>query len=371
MGLRRGALESMGVNAVFWNGKTVLLTGHTGFKGGWLALWLQHLGAKVIGYALPPNTEPNLFEQAGVADGMTSIYGDVRDGAHLASVVMEYRPDIVFHLAAQPLVRYSYEFPTETYAVNVMGTVNMLDAVRHSPSVRVCQIITTDKCYENREWDYPYREIDRLGGHDPYSSSKACAELVSASYRQSYFSLPGMASVATARAGNVIGGGDWALDRILPDCIRALGCNQPINVRNPAAIRPWQHVLEPLSGYLLLAEKQWSGPQEFGNAWNFGPGAETMTVGALVDQVLAAWGEGSRKAPAHAAVAPHEAGILKLDISKAESRLGWHPVYDTARAIFQTVRWYRESQSLSAGGAVRDLCLAQIAEYSALTRKSE
>lgn len=365
MGNWSSSMEGLGVSAAFWKGKTVLVTGHTGFKGGWLSVWLQRMGANVVGYALAPNTIPNLFELAQVGTGMVSVIGDIRNAEHLASVFAQYRPDIVFHLAAQPLVRYSYANPAETYAVNVLGTVNVLDAVRRCDSVRVCQIITTDKCYENREWDYPYREIDRLGGHDPYSSSKACAELVVASYVASFFKDPATTSISSVRAGNVIGGGDWAAERLLPDCIRALQCGEPIVVRNPSAVRPWQHVLEPLSGYLWLAQRQWDSPTQFGGAWNFGPGSsECLSVGELVQTITAVWGEGTWRVANPGVEQPHEAGLLKLDITKAKAQLHWYPVYTNVQAVEECVGWYKAAALVKHDAlAVRALCHRQIDRY--------
>ena len=371
MGFRKSALEDLEVSVAFWSGKTVLVTGHTGFKGGWLSLWLQKMGAKVVGYALPPATDPDLFDLAGVGAGMASAIGDVRDPEALAAVFAEHRPEIVFHLAAQPLVRYSYAQPVETFAVNVMGTVNLLEAARHAGSVRVCQIVTTDKCYENREWDYPYREVDRLGGYDPYSASKACAELAVASYARSFFPDAAKTSVSTVRAGNVIGGGDWAAERLVPDCIRALGRGEPIVIRNPAAIRPWQHVLEPLSGYLWLAERQWRQPADFAGAWNFGPeGGKGTPVGELAEKVVEVWGEGSWRLADNSVAQPHEAGLLKLDISKANVRLDWFPVYPVVRAVEETVAWYRRSVALADPGAVRALCFEQIDRYALAAAKA-
>lgn len=352
------------MSAAFWSGKTVLVTGHTGFKGGWLSLWLQRMGANVIGYALPPNTEPCLFDLAGVAKGMVSVIGDVRDLDGLKAVFAEYRPEIVFHLAAQPLVRYSYSQPVETFAVNVMGTVNVMEAARLAGSVRVCQIITTDKCYENREWDYAYREVDRLGGYDPYSSSKACAELAVASYSHSFFSRGEAISVSTVRAGNVIGGGDWAAERLVPDCIRALERGEPIVVRNPAAIRPWQHVLEPLSGYLWLVERQWDQPSEFAGPWNFGPeGGKGTPVSELVERVVSVWGSGAWRLADNSIAQPHEAGLLKLDIAKANVHLDWFPVYSVVDAVEESVAWYRRVSGTSDTGAVCSLCYEQIDRY--------
>lgn len=328
-------------------------------------MWLQRMGANVVGYALAPNTVPNLFELAEVGTGMVSVIGDIRDAEHLASVFTQYRPDIVFHLAAQPLVRYSYANPAETYAVNVLGAVNVLDAVRRCDSVRVCQIITTDKCYENREWNYPYREIDRLGGYDPYSSSKACAELVVASYVASFFKDPAVSSISSVRAGNVIGGGDWAAERLLPDCIRALQCGEPIVIRNPISVRPWQHVLEPLSGYLWLAQRQWDSPAQFGGAWNFGPGSsECLSVGELVQTIVSVWGEGTWRVANPGVAQPHEAGLLKLDISKANAHLHWYPVYTNTQAVEESVGWYKAAALAKRDAlAVRALCHHQIDRY--------
>ncbi|RME55949.1 CDP-glucose 4,6-dehydratase, partial [Candidatus Parcubacteria bacterium] len=285
-------------NRVFEN-RRVLVTGHTGFKGGWLTLWLSALGAEVHGFALPPSSKPNLFVAAGLADRLVSNhFGDIRDYDDLLDYMQRVRPEIIFHLAAQPLVRPSYRDPKGTYETNVMGTVNLLEAVRHCDSVRVCQVITSDKCYENREWEYGYRENDPMGGYDPYSSSKGCTELVVSAYRHSFFQEVSISqhgvSLASSRAGNVIGGGDWSEDRIIPDCVRALVKRATIQVRNPQAIRPWQHVLEPLSGYLWLAARQWEHPGSFEGGWNFGPvGTGNVDVQGIVELVIAAWGSGN------------------------------------------------------------------------------
>ncbi len=347
----------------FWTGKRVLVTGHTGFKGGWLCLWLQRLGARVCGYGLPPDTRPSLFDLARVGDGMDSLIGDIRDAAALESALARTRPAVVFHLAAQPLVRRSYREPQYTFSANVMGTVNLLEAVRKSDTVRVCQIITTDKCYENRESDTPYRETDALGGHDPYSGSKACAELAAAVWRRSFLAGKGI-SLATARAGNVIGGGDWSEDRIVPDFVRALEAGRPLGVRNARAIRPWQHVLEPLSGYLWLARRQWEAPGDFAEAWNFGPDERgVLTVGQLADRLVAHWGAGGWECRDETE-APHEAGILRLDISKARERLAWRPVLDPEDTVRMTAGWYRAR----GGGEARALCEGQIAEYELAAR---
>lgn len=275
MGHRESPMEGLVMNSKFWQGKKVFLTGHTGFKGSWLSLWLQSMEVQLTGYALPPPTNPSLFEEADVAIGMTSIAGDICNLANLTKSVQNSKPEIIFHLAAQPLVRHSYENPVETYSTNVMGLVNLFEAVRKTPEVRSVVIVTTDKCYENREWVWPYRENEAMGGHDPYSSSKACAELVTAAYRSSFYNPLEYkhhgVGIATARAGNVIGGGDWSKDRLIPDILNAVNTNTPIQLRNPNAIRPWQHVLEPLHGYITLAEKLYSNGQNFSEAWNFGP----------------------------------------------------------------------------------------------------
>lgn len=329
-----------------YHGKTVLITGHTGFKGAWLALWLQLLGARVIGYALPPITEPSLFRLANLQGGLTHVAGDIRDLDKVRDVLKQYQPQIVFHLAAQSLVRYSYKQPLETYTTNVLGTVNLLEATRMTPSVRACINVTSDKCYENREWPYAYRENDAMGGFDPYSSSKGCAELITAAYRSSFF-LNGNTQpvrLASARAGNVIGGGDWAQDRLIPDSIRALAGDQTVNVRNPHAIRPWQYVLEPLSGYLWLGACLWSKPSGFDEAWNFGPHCTSnLLVSQVMNQVVASWGNGTWKQASGAQHGePHEARTLSLDITKARLRLGWEPVFSVEQAIAETVNWYRE-----------------------------
>jgi len=345
----------------------VFLTGHTGFKGGWLALWLQSLGAEVTGYALEPPTNPSLFEVARVGEGMRSIIADIRDLPTLQSALREARPEMVFHLAAQPLVRYSYQNPVETYATNVMGTVHLLEAVRHTPSVRAVVNVTSDKCYENREWVWGYREHEPLGGYDPYSNSKGCAELVTAAYRNSFFNpqpstlnpQPSTA-IATARAGNVIGGGDWAADRLIPDLLRAFEAGQTVRIRNPHAIRPWQHVLEPLSGYLLLAEKLYTEGAAFAEGWNFGPDeADARPVAWIANRLVELWGEGARweQDGGHH---PHEAHYLKLDCAKAKARLGWAPRWSLEQSLQVTVDWHR---SYRRGAKVRAMTLAQISIF--------
>ncbi|MEY4592328.1 MAG: hypothetical protein RIR18_1223 [Pseudomonadota bacterium] len=346
----------MNLKPEFWAGKRVFVTGHTGFKGGWLCLWLQNLGATVTGFALPPPTTPSMFEIAGVAQGMTSLIGDIRDASAIEQAMMHAQPEIVIHMAAQPLVRYSYENPVETYSTNVMGLVHVLEAVRKTPSIKAMVNVTTDKCYENREWDWGYRENEALGGYDPYSSSKGCAELVSAAYRQSY-RLP----LATARAGNVIGGGDWADDRLIPDILRSIEAGQPINLRNPHAIRPWQHVLEPLSGYLLLAEKLYQHGPTFAEAWNFGPRDEdAKPVQWIVENLTAMWGDGAHwklDSTSH----PHEAHYLKLDCSKAKAQLGWKPQWNLSRTLENVVAWH---QQYLAKSDMRAVTLQQIQTYS-------
>jgi CDP-glucose 4,6-dehydratase len=329
----------------FWENKKVLITGHTGFKGSWLSLWLQAKRANAIGYALPPPTKPNLFEVANVEKEMVSIIGDIRDSKNLQTVFTEHRPEIVIHLAAKPLVRYSYNYPLETYSTNVMGTINVLEAVRQSNSVEVAVIITSDKCYENREWLWGYREDEAMGGHDPYSSSKGCAELVASAYRRSYFSdnnsTGHQVHMATTRAGNVVGGGDWAEDRLIPDIMKALMENRPPFIRYPHAIRPWQHVLEPLRGYLGLAEKLWHHGKNFTEAWNFGPNDEdSQSVAWVADRIISLWGEGARW-EADSAHHPHESTYLKLDCSKAKSLLGWVPQLDLTTALNWIVEWYK------------------------------
>jgi CDP-glucose 4,6-dehydratase len=331
----------------FWTGKRVLLTGHTGFKGAWLALWLTHLGARVTGLALAPETEPALFDQLGLASEMDHRLGDIRDSERVASVVRYVRPDIVLHLAAQALVLRGYREPIETFATNVMGTAHVLDALRSLDKPCAAVIVTTDKVYRNIEWEFGYRETDHLGGHDPYSASKAAAEIAIDSWRKSFLCGASPIRIASARAGNVIGGGDWSENRIVPDLVRALAAGREIEVRNPGAIRPWQHVLEPLGGYLLLAEKLYASPApELQDAFNFGPTSEAeRTVRELVEQALKHWPGTWRDTSKPGAL--HEAGRLALNIDRASARLGWAPAWDFKRAIAETVSWYRESASES------------------------
>ena len=353
-----------GVGMSFWHRRRVLITGHTGFKGGWLSLWLSKLGAEICGIGLPPETDPCLFQLANVAAGMRSEIADVCDLGRVKSILLEHQPEVVFHLAAQPLVRRSYEDPVRTYATNVLGTVNILEAVRGCSSVRAVVVVTTDKCYENREWIWPYRETDRLGGHDPYSNSKACAELVVASYRSSFFSAEHHAqhgvALASARAGNVIGGGDWAQDRLIPDIIRGFTRGEIVSIRNPRAVRPWQHVLEPLRGYLLLAEQLVGRGPLCAEAWNFGPEYnDARPVQWIMEHMVANWGEGARW-EVDAATHPHEAQMLKLDWTKSAERLGWHPVLSLQRALQITTDWYRANAS---GAEMRAYTLQQIDDY--------
>jgi len=350
------------VNLAFWRGKRVMLTGHTGFKGSWLSLLLQSVGAELHGFALLPPTSPALFTEANVADGMVSTIGDVRNYQAVHAAMAACRPEIVIHMAAQPLVRYSYQAPVETYATNVMGTVHVLEAARQVGGVRAIVNVTTDKCYENREWVWGYREDEPMGGHDPYSNSKGCAELVTQAYRHSFFQNDGIA-LASARAGNVIGGGDWADDRLIPDILRAFEREQPVVVRNPHAIRPWQHVLEPLSGYLALAEKLHTEGQAWAEGWNFGPrDDDARPVQWIVEHMVEAWGDGaSWRLDEGDRV--HEANYLKLDISKVKSRLGWQPRWNLAEALQRINEWHH---AWLAKDDVKAFCLKQIEQYGAL-----
>lgn len=352
------------MRAEFWNNKNVLITGHTGFKGSWLSLWLQQVGANIVGYSLSPPTPVNLFTLANVAEGMTSIIGDIRDFEHIKQTIQIHHPEIIIHMAAQPLVRYSYANPVETYATNVMGTVNLLEAVRQTNSVRAIVNVTTDKCYENKEWYWGYRENEPMGGYDPYSNSKGCAELVTSAYRNSYFNIEQFeqhqVALASARAGNVIGGGDWAQDRLVPDILSACLNNSIINIRNPNSIRPWQHVLEPLSGYLTLAAQLYEQPQQFAEAWNFGPeDDDAKTVGWIVDYIVRRWDANIQwqyDSMAH----PHEAVYLKLDCSKAKAKLHWRPKWRIDNALDAVVDWYKTYQQK---GNMRQKTLEQIQAY--------
>lgn len=364
MAIRQSTVEDVEVNAVFWNGKKVFLTGHTGFKGSWLSLWLQQMGATVTGYALQPPTNPSLFEVAHVGQGMTSIIGDIRDGEALMRAMQTATPDIVIHMAAQPLVRYSYINPVETYSSNVMGTVHLFEAVRKTPSVRAVVNVTSDKCYDNKEWVWGYRENEAMGGYDPYSSSKGCAELVASAYRNSYFNPEKYSehrvALASVRAGNVIGGGDWADDRLIPDILRAISEKRPVVIRSPHAIRPWQHVLEPLSGYLVLAQKLFEEGTSYAEGWNFGPSDEdARPVQWIVEHLTRQWGAGASwqlDAGQHL----HEAHYLKLDCSKAKMRLDWHPRWNLAHTLEMIIEWQRAYLS---DKDMHRVCLEQITQY--------
>ncbi len=351
----------------FWKGRPVLVTGHTGFKGSWLSLWLASLGARVTGYALDPPTQPNLFEQASVSQNVHSILGDIRDYAHLKAALAESQPDVIIHMAAQSVVRRGFEDPIETYSSNVLGTVHLLEAVRQLGKPCVVVVVTSDKCYENREWEWGYRETDALGGHDPYSSSKACAELVTSAFRDSYFRTgesggPPVA-VASARAGNVIGGGDWTRDQLIPDLMRAFLSGAPCLIRNRSAVRPWQFVLEPLRGYLALAEKLTAEPERYASAWNFGPAdSDAKDVQWIADELVRLWGDAAswcQDARTH----PREAHSLTLDVSKTRMHLDWHPVLPLGPALAWVVQWYR---AFHAGSDLQAVTRNQINRYEEL-----
>lgn len=367
MGMHPG---KRGINRQFWSHRRVLITGHTGFKGSWLSLWLHGLGAQVSGYALPPNTSPSLFEAADVGGVIHSSHsGNICDLEVLKAAIVKEAPEVVFHLAAQSLVRASYQDPVGTFATNVLGTVNVLEAIRDCPSVRCVVVVTSDKCYRNQQWPWGYRESDPLGGSDPYSSSKACAEIVAAAYRHSFFAMEGgsgkenQTAIATARAGNVIGGGDWGADRLVPDMIRAFSSKQTVQIRNPSAIRPWQHVLEPLQGYLMLAERLWAEPLLFSDGWNFGPhDTETWSVGAVVEHLVALWGPAARwrlDRNSH----PSEQVLLRLDSARARQHVRWQPLLSTATALEWSVDWYRRQH---LGESAKTLVEEQIRRYENL-----
>ena len=348
------------VNPDFWKGKRVFITGHTGFKGSWLSLWLQQMGAEVKGFSLEPPTTPSLFEVAKVADHMQSEIGDIRDLTKLSQSIVSFNPDILLHLAAQPLVRYSYREPVETYSTNVMGTVNVLEASRQANNLKTIVVITTDKCYENREWEWGYRENEPMGGYDPYSNSKGCAELVVSAYRRSFFNSNDTAAVASARAGNVVGGGDWAEDRLIPDILRAFEKQQPVIIRNPLSTRPWQHVLEPLSGYLVLAQHLWQEGQTFAEGWNFGPkDDDCRPVQWILDTKVHFWGKGAYY-EIDKSQQPHEANFLKLDCSKATTRLKWHPQWRLEYTLEKITTWHRAWLDRKN---MKNHCLEEIKDY--------
>lgn len=367
MGDRSGAVEVL-VTTGDWRGRRVFLTGDTGFKGSWLALWLHQLGAEVTGFALPPPTDPSLFAAARIDELINHVDGDIRDLDAVTQAMAVTRPEVVFHLAAQPLVRLSYDAPVETYATNFMGTVHVLEAVRRTGGVGAVICITTDKCYENREWVWPYRETDAMGGYDPYSSSKGAAELAIAAYRRSFFN-GGPTGVASVRAGNVIGGGDWAADRLIPDLVRAFEAGVAPEIRSPGAVRPWQHVLEALGGYLMIADRLLAGDRVFADAWNFGPADDdARPVDWIVERMHAAWGGSAAAAVPFTGTTPHEAGLLRLDCSKARAMLGWRPALDLKTAVKWIVDWHRAQRS---GADARALTLAQIADYRTMARSQE
>lgn len=354
----------------FWKGKKVLITGHTGFKGSWLSLWLKMLGAEVIGYSLQPPTKPNLFHDANVGHGMISVHGDIRDLQALVNTFNQYKPTVVFHLAAQPLVRKSYTNPVDTFETNVLGTVNLFEAIRASDSVHAVVNVTSDKCYENKEWVWGYRENDPMGGHDPYSASKGCAELITSSYIKSFFPTEKYqqhrVGIASVRAGNVIGGGDWAEDRLVPDIFRAILANRSITIRNPNAYRPWQHVLEPLHGYMKLAEQLWSQGDLYSGGWNFGPNYnESVSVSQLVENIVTKW---EKPVPfiIEPGNNPHEAHLLKLDCSKANMYLGWKPLLSFDETLDWVVEWYR---AYSKNENVFMVTTNQIAQFERLLKE--
>jgi CDP-glucose 4,6-dehydratase len=350
------------VNPLFWCGKNVFLTGHTGFKGGWLCLWLASMGANVTGYALPPKTTPNIFDVLDINNLITkSYFSDIRNLDVLKNAMKVANPDVIIHMAAQPLVRYSYINPVETYETNVMGTVHLLEAARSINTVKATIVVTTDKCYENRDWAWGYRETDPLGGYDPYSNSKGCAELVVSAYRQSFFQISGSSNnLATVRAGNVIGGGDWSEDRLIPDAIKSFDLGQVLKLRNPLATRPWQHVLEPLSGYLTLTQALFNEGIAFASAWNFGPRDEdNRSVENVIDLLISQW-DSKASWEIEASAQPHEANLLKLDCSKAYSELGWNPRWNIEIAVQKIIEWHK-AWRLSKD--MRELSLAQIKQY--------
>lgn len=354
-------MQALGVDPAFWSGRRVFVTGHTGFMGGWLALWLTELGATVAGYALDPPTRPSLYDAIGLRERLCSVIGDVRDGDRLTAAMADFAPDIVMHLAAQPLVGRAHRAPVETFSINVMGTVNLLQAIRHTESVTAAIVVTTDKVYLNREWPWGYRERDRLGGDEPYGASKACAEFAVDAYRGSYFSRERPLGVATVRAGNIIGGGDWAENRLVPDAVRAFTAGTALDIRNPAAVRPWQHVLEPVRGYLMLAQRLAGdhAAQAWQGAWNFGPAEDdSVPVGQVADRLAALWGDGARWKGGAEQLAARETRLLMLNSGKSHAELGWQPAWRLERALSATVEWYRAHL---AGKPMLPFSLRQIA----------
>jgi CDP-glucose 4,6-dehydratase len=348
------------VDKNFWVGKKVFLTGHTGFKGSWMSLWLQSMDANIKGYSLEPDMKPNLYTVASVDTAMDSEIGDIRDLNQITKSMTDFNPDVLIHMAAQPLVRLSYQEPVDTYTTNVIGTVNVLEAARKCTNLKAIVSVTTDKCYENKEWEWGYRESEPMGGHDPYSSSKGCAELVTSAYRRSFFSSEGTASLASARAGNVIGGGDWAEDRLIPDILRAFEKLEPVVIRNPLSTRPWQHVLEPLSGYLVLAQELYLNGDDFAEGWNFGPKDEDCKpVSWILDEMVSNWGNNASW-DIDKNNNPHEAGFLKLDCSKASNRLKWNPKWNLQLTLKSIVDWH---QLYSNGGDLKEQCLKEIKTY--------
>jgi CDP-glucose 4,6-dehydratase len=364
VGRREGTLEDM---VKTWRGRRVFLTGHTGFKGSWLSLWLSRLGAQIRGYSLDPCTEPNMFSLASVDTVLDDVRGDIRDYAKLELSMTQFAPEVIFHLAAQPIVRRSYADPVGTYGTNVMGTVHLLEAIRKTPSVRAVVCVTTDKCYQNQGWIWPYRESDPLGGHDPYASSKACAEIISAAYRSSFFPIERLhehhVALATARAGNVIGGGDWSEDRLIPDLVRGFRSGQPVLIRRPDAIRPWQHVLEPLHGYMILAQELLAEPARFAAAYNFGPSDEDVwPVERIATKLVGIWGAGASWIR-DSVPSVHEDHVLRLDASKARVELGWQPRLKIEAVLAWTMAWYR---AWNQGASMEEFTKKQIAEYEEL-----
>lgn len=369
---RRGALEIMGLDKNFWAGKKVFITGHTGFKGSWLSFWLNEMGAEVKGYALKPATTPNLFEILSLEKKMDSVFGDIRDYGHLQNEISEFEPDIVFHMAAQAIVRESYDEPVETFQTNVIGTANLLEAIRTVNSVQAVISVTSDKCYENHEWNWKYRESDSMGGWDPYSASKGCAELVTASYRRSFFldrdnKLPKI-GIASVRAGNIVGGGDWSKDRLIPDIMRSFSEHKAVVIRNPAAIRPWQYILDLLHGYMILTQKLYKHPAEYSEAWNFGPPErDEQSVEYIVDHMIRSWGDGASWKQDEG-FNPHEAGYLKLDSSKSRMRLGWSTGIGLPKALGYLTKWYKNYYDEAE---MADVSRKQISEFEELISQSE